>query len=110
MNQSQRRLLPYVLFLSLAALLLSACSDTTTVTDKGPAPQGRPGASAPRPRAVGQQDPQTRPQDQSADTSNFISFVDEGDGEGRLDTAIVTYVGPKRQRVDLVAAVHVADR
>jgi hypothetical protein len=94
----------------LAALLLSACSDTTTTADKGPAPQSRPGANAPRPRDTGQQDPQTTPQDQSADTSNFIRFVDEGDGEGRLDTAIVTYVGPKRQRVDLVAAVHVADR
>lgn len=60
------------------------------------------------PTPVLKQEPAT--QTTSQDTARFLRFVDEGDGEGHLDTAIVTYLGPKGQRVELVAAVHVADR
>ena len=42
--------------------------------------------------------------------SHFIRFVDEGNGEGRLDTAIVSYRGPGGTQVELISAVHIADR
>src|SRR5215510_1719332 len=45
--------------------------------------------------------------DESAD---YLRFVAVGKDAGRLETAIVTLEGPKGARVDLVAAVHIADR
>jgi hypothetical protein len=83
----QRSLIPAAVLLSLVA-----CSESTTKT-------------ATRPQ-------QTRPRlaEKSPGSERFLRFVDEGDGEGHLDTALVTYRGPRGERVDLVAAVHVADR
>ena len=44
-----------------------------------------------------------------ADRSDFIRFVETGPWEGRLQTAVVSYRNPQGRRVDLVAAVHLAD-
>jgi len=41
--------------------------------------------------------------------SDFIQFVEEGEFSGHLDTAVVTYENDDGCRVDLIAAVHVAD-
>lgn len=93
MNDSHRFLLPAV----LVTLSLLSCSEEPLT-------------------AVVKQEPATRPtsepttRDTSQDTERFVRFVDEGDGEGRLETAIVTYRDPKGRQVDLVSAVHVADR
>jgi len=39
----------------------------------------------------------------------FISFVEDGEYSGRLETALTSYVNPDGVRVDLIAAVHIAD-
>ncbi len=52
------------------------------------------------------QDPQDKPQ--KADTT-FIRFTDGGKGEGSLETAIATYENKAGQKVELIAAVHIAD-
>src|SRR5688572_28980855 len=41
--------------------------------------------------------------------TDFIRFVEGEKGEGKLETAIVTYSGPGGVEVDLISAVHVAD-
>lgn len=41
--------------------------------------------------------------------SDFLRFVEEGEHTGRLETAIVTYENNGGVRVDLIAAVHLAD-
>lgn len=46
--------------------------------------------------------------DQAADAT-FIRFTDDGEGEGLLETAIVTYEGKGGEEVELISAVHVAD-
>jgi len=111
LNYSHRSLLPAALLLSLVA-----CSEATTVTDQGRVTSRR---SASVPATTSQDKSKNSSKDKSQDksqghksqeTARFIRFVDEGDGEGRLETAIGTYLGPQGQRVDLVAAVHVADR
>jgi len=80
-NRFSRPLLPTTLLLALAA-----CSEATSVVEVAPVTHD------------------------AQEAARFIRFVDAGNGEGHLDTAIVTYGGPQGQRVDLVAAVHVADR
>jgi hypothetical protein len=76
------------------------------------------------PRSLAEEGPAAEP------STEFLRFVDLGNGEGRLETAVVTYVkdlppdaaarpeegrgkarGKRRSRVrvDLIAAVHVAD-
>jgi hypothetical protein len=42
--------------------------------------------------------------------SDYVRFVEGEPGEGKLETALVTYEGPKDVKVDLIAAVHVADK
>jgi hypothetical protein len=42
--------------------------------------------------------------------TDFVRFVEGEPGEGKLETALVTYTGPKGVEVDLIAAVHVADK
>lgn len=42
--------------------------------------------------------------------SDFIRFVELGKGEGRLEVNLVTYEDTAGRRVDLVSAVHVADK
>lgn len=44
------------------------------------------------------------------ESTEFMRFVDDGDNGGTLDTAIITYRNADGQRVDLVGAVHVADK
>ena len=92
MIQFQRLFLRAAALLSLG-LVPSGCSEAAPPPEEKQAPQSRRTAT-------------TAPQV----ASRFIRFVDDGDGEGRLETAIVTYLGPRGQRVDLVSAVHVADR
>jgi hypothetical protein len=41
--------------------------------------------------------------------TDFVRFVEGEPGEGKLETALVSYEGPKGVKVDLIAAVHVAD-
>ncbi len=41
--------------------------------------------------------------------TDFVRFVEGEKGEGKLETAIVTYSGEGGVEVDLIAAVHVAD-
>ncbi|MHC4946063.1 MAG: hypothetical protein ACYTG7_23885, partial [Planctomycetota bacterium] len=47
--------------------------------------------------------------DSSGDGSDFIRFVQEGEYQGRLEAAIMTYENEAGCRVDLVAAIHLAD-
>ncbi len=60
-----------------------------------------PTASAPETAASA---PASRPA-----SDEFVRFVDEGEGVGRLETAIVTYVDEKGRQVDLIGAVHVGE-
>lgn len=53
-----------------------------------------------------EQDSQDKPQ--QANTT-FIRFTDGGKGEGVLETAIATYENKAGQKVELIAAVHIAD-
>ena len=103
MIQFQRSLMRVVTCLSLAGLVPLGCAEATTTPEAT-----TPEATTPEER----QAPQSQPTavNSTADSSRFIRFVDEGGGEGRLETAIVTYLGPQGQRLDLVSAVHVADR
>ena len=41
--------------------------------------------------------------------AKFIRFVDDNEGGGKLQTAIVTYKNVAGVKVDLVGAVHVGD-
>jgi len=43
------------------------------------------------------------------DKTKFIKFTEDGPSSGRLETAIVTYKNSEGRRVDLIAAVHLAD-
>lgn len=47
--------------------------------------------------------------EQPAGKSKFLRFVDDNEGGGRLETAIVSYRNDDGVRVDLVGAVHVAE-
>jgi len=46
----------------------------------------------------------------SQDQTEFLRFVEEGDGAARLETAIIRYQDGKNRVVDLIAAVHIADQ
>src|SRR5579862_1393369 len=50
------------------------------------------------------------PATQPADTSEFIRFVDDNAGGGKLETAIVTYKNDAGATVDLVGALHVGEK
>lgn len=52
----------------------------------------------------------TRPATRPADGGKFMRFVDDGRGGGRLEASVVSYRNARGQQVDLIAAVHVADR
>ena len=49
-------------------------------------------------------------QDESAKKSEFLKFVDDGHGGGKLETAIATYMNADGVIVHLVGAVHIADQ
>lgn len=85
----------YAPWILLTTLLASACSPEEASA------QPRPG--------------QLRPGHYPANTSqepspDFIRFIDGGTNTGKLQTAIVTYEGEAGERVELIAAVHIADR
>ena len=46
----------------------------------------------------------------NAEKEKFLRFVEDDDGGGRLEAAIVTYENDKGARVHLVSAVHVGER
>ena len=52
----------------------------------------------------------TRADDSSNHKSEFLKFVDDGHGGGKLETAIATYRNDDGVVVHLVAAVHIADQ
>ena len=54
--------------------------------------------------------PTTQPDTQPADSSNFMRFVDDGAGGGKLLTAIVTYKNDAGVTLHLIGAVHVAEK
>ena len=57
-------------------------------------------------RCVAAEPPATQP----IEPSQFIRFKDDADAGGRLQTAVVTYRNPAGQTVQLVAAIHIAEK
>jgi hypothetical protein len=74
---------------SVIVLLAAACS-------------GQEEPEAPAPAAPA---PTSRPT-----IGEFARFVPKGEDEGRFETVIASYRGPDGERVDLIAAVHIADK
>jgi hypothetical protein len=54
--------------------------------------------------------PATQPATKAADDSEFIRFVDDNAGGGKLETGIVTYKNKAGVTVHLVAALHVGEK
>ena len=54
--------------------------------------------------------PATRPATQPADDTQFLKFVDDGHGGGKLETAIVTYQNDAGVTVHLIGALHVGEK
>ena len=50
------------------------------------------------------------PATQPTEKDQYLRFIDDNDGGGRLETAITSYKNPDGVTVRLVAAVHVADK
>src|ERR1700723_3206451 len=55
-------------------------------------------------------EPATQPVTRPAEHTQFIRFVDDGNGGGKLQTAIVTYKNADGVTVHLVSAVHVGEK
>ena len=55
-------------------------------------------------------EPQDSGQAIAIEPSEFMRFVEEEDGSGRLEAAIVRYEDEQKRIVDLVGALHVGDR
>lgn len=51
-----------------------------------------------------------RAEDAASQKNEFLKFVDDGQGGGKLETAIATYRNDAGATVHLVAAVHIADQ
>ncbi len=72
-----------------------------------PAPPAAPAQSTPP--APSASTPATTPAP-STDSNEFVRFVDDGDGAGKLQTAVVTYIDGEGREVDLIGAVHIGER
>lgn len=90
-NRTSPRFLPVVLLVLLFTLLAPLGWAAAFV-------QEQPHATSPKPQA------------DEADASRFLRFEPDPTGGGTLQTSIVRYANDKGVTVDLIGAVHVADR
>jgi hypothetical protein len=51
-----------------------------------------------------------RPEPAAGEKTEFLKFVDDGHGAGKLETAIATYKNARGVTVHLVGAIHIADK
>lgn len=96
-----------VLTLLSAVGLVPAAETSAASQTKAPATAAKaPGSAATKPAPAPPPAAAAKPKAESAD---FIRYL-RGEANEALQTAIVTYESPQKVRVDLVGAVHVADK
>ncbi len=101
-------LIPVMLSLGFGAAAVQAASAGPSVA---PSPEvaAQVEASSPAPASSATPKPAAAQPPETTPPTGFIRFV-EGEESDSLDTAIVTYESPQKVRVDLVGAIHIADK